>query len=90
PSLTLSYDTRDDWVSRFAAAKVLAWAPYNQMVNNTFLNDTTLTGSGGNADLSPYESWNFNLSAEYYFAQQAVVAWSVFYKRIDNYIDTSA
>lgn len=60
------------------------------MVNNTFLNDTTLTGSGGNAELSPYESWNFNLSAEYYFAQQSVVAWSVFYKKIDNYIDTSA
>ncbi|WP_040232784.1 TonB-dependent receptor domain-containing protein, partial [Xanthomonas citri] len=90
PSLTLSYDTSDDWVFRFAAAKVIAWAPYNQMVNNTFLNDTTLTGSGGNADLSPYESWNFNLSAEYYFAQQAVGAWSVFYKKIDNYIDTSA
>ncbi|MCC5088376.1 TonB-dependent receptor [Xanthomonas campestris] len=90
PSLTLSYDTSDDWVFRFAAAKVIAWAPYNQMVNNTFLNDTTLTGSGGNAELSPYESWNFNLSAEYYFAPQSVVAWSVFYKKIDNYIDTSA
>lgn len=90
PSLTLAYEAADDWVFRFAAAKVIAWAPYNQMVNNTFLNDTTLTGSGGNAELSPYESWNFNLSAEYYFAQQSVVAWSVFYKKIDNYIDTSA
>jgi len=90
PSLNLAYDTDTDWVFRFAAGKVIAWAPYNQMVNNTFLNDTTLTGSGGNAALSPYESWNFNLSAEYYFAQQAVVAWSLFYKKIDNYIDTSA
>ncbi len=90
PSLNLVYDTSDDWVFRFAAAKVIAWAPYNQMVNNTFLNDTTLTGSGGNAELSPYESWNFNLSAEYYFAAQSVVSWSLFYKKIDNYIDTSA
>ena len=90
PSLTLVYDASTDWVFRFAAAKVIAWAPYNQMVNNTFLNDTQLTGAGGNANLSPYESWNFNLSAEYYFAHQAVMAWSVFYKKIDNYIDTSA
>ncbi|WP_295938882.1 TonB-dependent receptor [uncultured Xanthomonas sp.] len=90
PSLNLAYDTENDWVFRFGAGKVIAWAPYNQMVNNTFLNDTTLTGSGGNAALSPYESWNFNLSAEYYFAPQAVVAWSLFYKKIDNYIDTSA
>jgi len=90
PSLNLAYETNADWVFRFAAAKVIAWAPYNQMVNNTFLNDTVMTGSGGNADLSPYESWNYNFSAEYYFAPQAVAAWSLFYKKIDNYIDTSA
>ena len=90
PSVNLVYDTESDWVFRFGASKVIAWAPYNQMVNNTFLNDTTLTGSGGNAALSPYESWNYNLAAEYYFAPQSVVAWSLFYKKIDNYIDTSA
>lgn len=90
PSLSMAWDTDTDWVFRFSAAKVIAWAPYNQMVNNTFLNDTQLTGSGGNAALSPYESWNFNVSAEYYYAPQAVAAWSVFYKKIDNYIDTSA
>jgi TonB-dependent receptor len=90
PSVSLAWDTDSDWVFRFSGAKVIAWAPYNQMVNNTFLNDTQLTGSGGNADLSPYESWNFNASAEYYFAPQAVVAWSIFYKKIENYIDTSA
>lgn len=90
PSLSVAWDTDNDWVFRFAAAKVIAWAPYNQMVNNTFLNDTQLTGSGGNANLSPYESWNYNASAEYYFQPQSVVAWSVFYKKIENYIDTSA
>ncbi len=90
PSLNLVYDPGTDWVFRFAAAKVIAWAPYNQLVNNTFLNDTTLTGAGGNAELSPYESNNFNLSAEWYFAPQSVLAASVFYKDIGNYIDTSA
>ena len=30
------------------------------------------------------------LSAAYHFAQQSVMAWSVFYMKIDNYIDTSA
>lgn len=90
PSLNLVWDTDNNWVYRFAAAKVIAWAPYNQMVNNTFLNDTTLTGSGGNANLAPYESWNFNASAEYYFTEQSVLAASVFFKKLDNYIDTSA
>lgn len=90
PSMNLSYDITEDWVLRFAAAKVIAWAPYNQMVNNTFLNDTQLTGAGGNAELGPYESNNFNLSVEHYFYDQALVALSVFYKKIDNYVDTTA
>jgi iron complex outermembrane receptor protein len=90
PSANIVFDTGTDLIFRVAAAKVIAFAPYNQMANNTFLNDTVLTGSGGNAELSPYESTNFNVSAEWYFAPQSVLAASVFYKNIDNYIDTSA
>lgn len=87
PSLTVVYDLTDDLLLRFAAAKVIAWAPYNQMAPNTFLNDTTLTGSGGNADLDAYESTNYNLSAEWYFLPESVLALSVFYKDIANFIE---
>ena len=90
PALNLAFDATDDVVLRFAAAKVVAWAPYNQMAPSTFLNDTTLTGSGGNADLGPYESTNYNLSAEWYFSTESVLAASVFYKDIDNFIETEA
>lgn len=90
PSLNLAFDATDQLVLRFAAAKVVAWAPYNQMAPNTFLNDTTLTGSGGNADLGPYESTNYNVSAEWYFAAESVVAASVFYKDIENFIENDS
>ncbi|MEX2125864.1 MAG: TonB-dependent receptor [Woeseia sp.] len=90
PSLNLAFDATDDVVLRFAAASVVAWAPYNQMAPNTFLNDTTLTGSGGNADLGPYESTNYNVSAEWYFAAESVVAASVFYKDVENFIESNA
>lgn len=90
PALNLAFDATDDVVLRFAAAKVVAWAPYNQMAPNTFLNDTTLTGSGGNADIGPYESTNYNVSAEWYFAAESVVAASVFYKDIKNFIENEA
>jgi TonB-dependent receptor len=89
PSFNLAWDAAPDVVLRLAGAKVIAWAPYNQMVNNTFLNDTVLTGSGGNADLEPYESVNVNLSAEWYFAEQSVLALSLFHKNVINYIDTT-
>ncbi|MEH6418392.1 TonB-dependent receptor [Pseudomonas sp. CGJS7] len=86
PSLNLVYDTGSDVLLRFGAAKVIAWAPYNQLVGNTFLNDNTFNGTGGSSDLDPYESTNYSLSAEWYFAEQSVLAASVFYKDIDNYI----
>jgi TonB-dependent receptor len=88
PSFNVAFDAAPDVVLRFAGAKVIAWAPYNQMVNNTFLNDTVLTGSGGNAGLDPYKSLNFNVSAEWYFAEQSVLAASVFFKHVLSYIDT--
>ena len=52
PSFNLIYDVGPDVVLRFTGAEVIAWAPYNQMVNNTFLNDSTLTGAGGNIGVS--------------------------------------
>lgn len=90
PSANIVFDTGNDLIFRVAGSKVIAFAPYNQQANNTFLNDTVLNGAGGNANLSPYESNNFNVAAEWYFAPQAVLAGSVFYKKLNNYIDTSA
>ncbi|TWI05897.1 TonB-dependent receptor [Luteimonas cucumeris] len=90
PSLNAAFYVTDDFLLRFAAAKVVAWAPYNQMAPTTFLNDTTLLGSGGNPDLGAYESANYNLSAEWYFADEALLAASLFYKDIDNFIETDA
>ena len=86
PSFNVVYDTGSDLVLRAAAAKVMAWAPYNLMVNQTFLNDTVLTGSGGNPGIDPYKAYNFNVSAEWYFANESVFAVSAFYKHVLNYI----
>ncbi|GAA0717486.1 TonB-dependent receptor [Dokdonella soli] len=90
PSFNVAYDLAPDLILRGAAAEVIAWAPYNQEVHNTFLNDTVLTGSGGNANLDPYKSINFNVSLEWYFAEQSVLAASVFYKNVLNYITTDS
>jgi len=86
PSVNLVYDNGGDVVLRASAAKVIAWAPYNLMSNNLFLNDTMMTGSGGNPDLDPYKAYNFNFSAEWYFAPQSVLAGSVFLKQTQNYV----
>src|SRR6201991_1518254 len=86
PSLNVAYDLTEDVILRFAAAKVLARAPYNMQVNNLFLNDTVLTGAGGDPGLKPYKSKNFSLSGEWDFAPQSYLALTGFYKKIDDYI----
>ncbi|WP_266160504.1 TonB-dependent receptor [Dyella silvatica] len=90
PSINVVYDTNNSVVFRASAAKVIAWAPYNQLVNNTSLVDDQLTGSGGNNKLDPYKSYNFNASVEWYFNEQSMLALSLFYKHIQNYIETDA
>ncbi|HEY0180012.1 MAG TPA: TonB-dependent receptor [Dokdonella sp.] len=90
PAFNVAWDVAPDVVLRGAVAEVIAWAPYNQEVHNTFLNDTVLTGSGGNADLNPYKSVNVDVSAEWYFAEQSVLAASLFYKDVLNYITTDS
>lgn len=88
PSFNLAYDDGGNVVYRFAAAEVEAWAPYTQMLGNAFLNDSVLTGSGGNPDLKPYKSYNYSASWEWYFAPQSLLAVTGFYNHITNYIST--
>jgi iron complex outermembrane receptor protein len=86
PALNVAYTVQDDFILRGALSETIAFAPYNQEAPYTFTNDSVLTGAGGNARLSPYKSNNFNFSAEWYFAPESILAASVFYKDVRNYI----
>lgn len=86
PSVNLAYSVREDLILRFAAAQVIARPNYADMTNFFQLSDGILTGTGGNPNLDPYKSSNFNLSAEWYFQPQAILAAEFFYKDISNYI----
>lgn len=86
PSVNLAYSVRDDLLLRFAAAQVIARPNYADMTNFFWLSDGILNGGGGNPDLDPYKSSNFDVSAEWYFQPQAILAVEGFYKDISNYI----
>ena len=53
-------------------------------------NQPQLQVSEGNPDLNPSKTHNFDLSAEYYSDQIGVIKLGVFYKRIDDFIQTNA
>lgn len=86
PNLNLVYDVADDVLLRFSAAKVIARPNYSDMSSYLWLSDQQLTGGGGNPELGPYRSTNLDLSAEWYFSANAILAASLFYKDIDDYI----
>ncbi|WP_163540520.1 TonB-dependent receptor domain-containing protein, partial [Klebsiella pneumoniae] len=68
------------------AAQVIARPNYADMTNYFWLSDQILTGGGGNPDLKPYKSNNFNASLEWYLAPRSILSGEVFYKDISNYI----
>lgn len=88
PSINIAIDLKKDLIFRFAATQVIARPNYADMTNSFWLADSILTGGGGNPDLDPYESDNFNASLEWYFAPRAILAGEVFIKSISNYILT--
>ena len=90
PAANIAWNVAPDFVLRGAASETVAYAPYNEMAPYFESNDTVLTAVGGNPNLSPYRSINFDGSAEWYFNNQSVIALSGFYKNILNYIVNAA
>ncbi|MBQ1500079.1 MAG: TonB-dependent receptor [Sphingomonas sp.] len=86
PSVNIVADVNKNLVFRFAAAQVIARPNYADMTNYFWLSDQILTGGGGNPDLKPYKSNNFNASLEWYLAPRSILSGEVFYKDISNYI----
>ncbi|MBN6149611.1 TonB-dependent receptor [Xanthomonas sp. AmX2] len=91
PSFNVAYDLDDNKVLRFSAAKVMARPRYGDLAGSFTINSTNgnLTASGGNPDLEPYESTNYDLAAEWYFAPSSMLAAEVFYRDISSYIVTT-
>jgi iron complex outermembrane receptor protein len=86
PNLNVVFDATDSLVIRGSAAKVIARPNYGDMSSYLWIGDQTLTGGGGNPNLNPYESTNMDVSAEWYFADNAILAGTLFHKKVDNYI----
>ncbi|KOR44951.1 TonB-dependent receptor [Xanthomonas oryzae] len=88
PSFNIAYDVTDDAVLRFSVAKVMARPRYADLAGSFTVNsgNGNLTASGGNPDLKPYESTNYDLAAEWYFAPSSMLSGEVFYRDISSYI----
>ena len=86
PSANLKFDLRPDLVVRTALAKTMARPDYSALGGSVSLNDDALSGSGGNINLDPVRSTNFDLSAEWYFAPKALLSAGLFYMDLRSVI----
>ncbi len=86
PSLNFKYEVSDDVVARFASSKTMTRADYSDLAGYISLTDLTHTGSGGNPNLKPIISTNYDLSLEWYFMPRGLLAGSVYYMDMKDFI----
>lgn len=91
PSANLKLDVTHDLVARFAAAETMTRADYSALAGFTDLTPPGAvgevgSGSGGNPDLKPIRSTNFDAGLEWYFAKRSLLSATAFYMDLRNYI----
>jgi len=97
PNLDFDIQLSDTLKGRFSYSKTIARAGYGQLgagVNpggpgGSTLDGFTPPGNQNNPGLLPLESDNFDLSLEYYFADQGYVSVAGFQKTVENFIGNS-
>ncbi|MET4896236.1 TonB-dependent receptor [Sphingomonadaceae bacterium jetA1] len=86
PSLNLRYAPTSKLVLRAAATRSLVRPNLSDMAPRSQFNSVEGTGQFGNPNLKPYKSWNFDATAEYYFASNALLELTAFHKEVNDFI----
>ncbi len=89
PSLNIKINLTDDIVARFSASKTVTRPQVRDLAPRTnfdVLRPAGLDASGGNPDLKPYTSNNFDLSFEWYPTRTTTVSAAIYYKHIKDFI----
>ncbi|MBI1682195.1 TonB-dependent receptor [Caulobacter hibisci] len=89
PSLNVKIDLNDDMVARFAASKTVTRPNLTDLAPQLTFTSTrpgNLAASGGNPELKPYKSTNFDVSYEWYYQKSGFFTVGAFYKQLDNFI----
>lgn len=86
PSVLLKYDVNDDLKLRSSFTETLSRPKYSALIPSVNYNRADEEATIGNPNLKPTTSYNFDLSAEYYFKSVGLVSVGLFYKSINNVI----
>ena len=86
PSLLLKWNVNDDLKVRGSFTQTLSRPKYSALVPSVNIKRSDNEITIGNPELKPTMSYNFDLSADYYFRSIGLVSAGIFYKKIDDFI----
>jgi len=90
PSLNVRLDASDELVFRFAASKAISRPEFSKLRNYVGLTYNGqlggFTARSQNPFLEPVEAWQFDLTAEWYFAPVGSLTFAAFYKDLNNVV----
>ncbi|MGE7204677.1 TonB-dependent receptor [Sphingomonas sp. NPDC019816] len=86
PSVNIAYSITPEFIVRGSVAQVISRPRYQDLAAAVSQNDVTNDAGGGNPNLQPYESTNYELTAEWYPRAGSLVAVELFRRDISNYI----
>jgi len=88
PSANVTVNVTDDLLVRVSASRTMQRAGIADLAPSTFINQTNFTSGGGNAQLTPPISDNFDVSVEYYTGGSSLISGAIFYKDVSDFIAT--
>ena len=90
PSATIKAEINDEVTIRASAAKALT-RPDLDLMSPRFNFNTANPPSAntGNPELQPFSSWNYDLSAEWYFSSIGYISGALFYKDIGGFVSST-
>jgi len=91
PSLNVKLEIEEDMILRFAVYDSLTRPTMSQLSPATTYNEPrlqNLTAQGGNENLKPFTSENWDISYEWYYDDASLFSFAVFSKEVSDFIIT--
>ncbi len=86
PSANLKFNMSSDVVFRFAASQTMTLPDYSALGASSYGSDLNKTGGGGNPNLKPVISTNFDGNLEWYFMPRGLVSVGAYAMDLKDYV----
>jgi iron complex outermembrane receptor protein len=86
PSANLKFNVAEDMVLRFAGSQTMTMPDFSALGASSWGSDLNRTGGGGNPNLKPVVSTNFDVNYEWYFMPRGLLSVGGFSMDLDDYV----